>query len=379
MSTPRDFYEVLGVSKESTTSEIKKAYRKLALQYHPDRNPDNPEAEAKFKEASEAYSVLSDSEKKARYDQFGHAGLQNGGGFGGGGFTTEDIFGQFGDIFSEFFGFAGGGGGGGRRASNKRPGENLQYELELEFLEAIHGCEKTVSIPRMEICDACDGRKSQGGAKAMTCSMCNGNGSVIRQEMFLRVRTTCPKCRGEGKIISNPCKKCEGNGRVRKVNEIKVTVPPGVDSGLRLRVPGKGNVGDPGAPVGDLFVVLVVEDHDHFRREGEHIKLHYPISYPQACLGATIKIPTVSGITDLEIPAGTPSGKVFRLVGHGAPRLGGSRGRGDQYVQVFITVPNKLSAEEEELIRKLAEIQKEKVGDKGFFQNIQNLWDKWTT
>ena len=378
MSTPRDYYEVLGVSKDSSSSEIKKAYRKLAMKFHPDRNPDDPDAESKFKEASEAYAVLSDDEQRSRYDQFGHAGLNGGGGFGG--FSSpEDIFSQFGDIFGDIFGgfggFSGGRGGGQSRA---RAGEHLQYNLELDFLEAIHGCEKMIKVPRLELCDRCEGSGSEPGSRPTTCDMCGGSGAVFQQQMFLRIRTTCPKCKGVGKLITNPCTKCNGEGRLRKPNEIKVTVPPGVDEGLRLRLPHKGNDGDPGGPPGDLYVSLLVKPHPVFRRDGEDIRVIMPVSYPQACLGAKVMVPTVDEEAELEIPAGTPSGKRFTLSGQGAPRLGGRRGRGDQHVQVVVAVPKRLTEEERELIRRLAEIQDEKVGEKGFFQNFQNFWDKFT-
>lgn len=383
MSNLRDYYEVLGVAKTASASEIKKAYRKLAMKFHPDKNPDNPEAEEKFKEAAAAYSVLSDPEKKARYDQFGHAGLSN----SGGGFqNTGDIFEHFGDIFSEFFGgggfggFGGFGGGGGRssRGSRGTPGEDLGYELELDFFEAVHGCEKTITIPRMLHCDRCDGSGAEPGSRPVSCDMCRGQGFVIRQEMFLRVRTPCPKCNGTGKIIPKPCIRCKGEGRVRKSEEIKVPIPAGVDNNLRLRIAGKGNAGSKGAPVGNLVVLIAVKEHERFRRDGQDIKLQFPISFSQACLGTNIKVPTVNEEAELKIPPGTPSGKVFKLPNKGVVRLGGRSGKGDQYVQVFVAVPTKLSSEEEELIRKLASLQDEKVQQqKSFFQNVQAFWNKW--
>ena len=364
---PRDYYEVLGVEKTAEAKEIKKAYRKMAMQYHPDRNPDSPEAEAKVKEASEAYAVLSDNEKRARYDQFGHAGLSNNGGGFGGFSSAEDIFSQFGDIFGDIFGFSGRSGGRSGGGRQVRRGEDLEYRLQLDFLEAVHGCERKIKIPRKVHCRTCNGSGAKSGSKPKVCGTCNGQGAVFQQQMFLRIRTTCPTCHGAGTIISDPCTVCNGEGRTRESQEIKVTIPAGVDEGNTLRVPRKGNEGDPSAPPGDLYVKIVVKEHENFRRNEEHIQLTVPISYPQACLGATIAVPTVDEDAELKIPAGTPSGKIFRLKGKGIPILGGRRGRGDQFVQVVVAVPQKLSKEEEELIRKLAELQKGKVNEKGSF------------
>ena len=370
---PRDYYEVLGVPKTSDAKQIKKAYRKLAMKYHPDRNPDDADAEAKFKEASEAYAVLSDDEQRSRYDQYGHAGLKNGGGGFGGFSSPEDIFGQFGDIFGDFFGGFGGGGGRGRSSggSRARGGEDLQYRLDIDFLEAVHGCEKKIKIPRRVHCSPCSGSGAKPGTKPKKCSTCNGQGAVYQQQMFLRIRTACPTCQGQGTMVSDPCNSCSGEGRIREEHEIKVTIPAGVDEGMRLRVPRKGNEGEPGGPPGDLFVVLEVHEHDSFRRDGEHVKLTVPISYAQACLGAKITVPTVDENAELSIPRGTRSGHIFRMSGKGIPVLGGRRGRGDQFVQVVVAVPQKLSKEEEELIRQLAKLQEGKVNDKSSF--IDNI------
>jgi molecular chaperone DnaJ len=364
---PRDYYEVLGVSKKSDSKEIKKAYRKLAMKYHPDQNPDDTDAEVKFKEAAEAYAILSDDEKRSRYDQYGHAGLKNDGGFGG--FSSpEDIFGQFGDIFGDFFGGGRGRGrsssGGGSRA---RGGEDLQYRLDIDFLEAVHGCEKKIKIPRRVHCGGCSGSGAKPGSKPKKCGTCNGQGAVYQQQMFLRIRTACPACQGQGTTISDPCNDCSGEGRIREQHEIKVNIPAGVDEGMRLRVPQKGNEGGPGGPPGDLFVVLEVNEHDSFRRDGEHVKLTVPISYAQACLGAKINVPTVDEDTELNVPRGTRSGHIFRMGGKGIPILGGRRGRGDQFVQVVVAVPQKLSKEEEDLIRELSKLQDGKVNDKASF------------
>jgi len=264
MSQPRDYYEVLGVAKTASESEIKKAYRKLAMKYHPDRNSDDPDAESKFKEASEAYSVLSDRDKRARYDQFGHAGLNSQAGFG----SAEEIFSNFADIFGgDFFSDFFGGGGGGQRGSRARRGENLQYRLTIEFLEAVKGCKKEIKVPRMIHCGTCHGSGAAPGSRPTTCDMCNGTGSVFQQQMFLRIRSTCPKCNGAGKIITSPCKTCSGKGRVRKDDQVSVSIPAGVDVGNRLRVSGKGNEGEPGGGAGDLYVDINVKEHEFFRRQ----------------------------------------------------------------------------------------------------------------
>jgi len=361
MDNPRDYYEVLGVGKDADAKVIKKAYRKLAMQFHPDRNPDNPEAEAKFKEASEAYSVLSDEQKRATYDRYGHAGLR-GSGHNPGFQNTDEIFSHFSDLFGDLFGF--GGGGGGRRGGQRvRSGSDLQYRLPIDFLEAIHGISKEIEIPRAMLCSPCEGSGAKPGSQPRTCSTCNGMGEVIQTQMFLRIRTTCPSCHGQGKVIVDRCETCDGNGRVREAQTLKVDVPAGVYTGLRLRLTGKGDEGGPGAPPGDLYVVLDVKEHDFFKRDGDDIYCTVPISYAQACLGATVMVPTVDNLEgeDLEVPRATPSGKVLTLRGKGAPRLGGRRGNGDQHVQVVVAVPKKLSAEEEELIRQLATLQDEKV------------------
>ena len=374
MSEKRDYYEVLGLSKGASKGDIKKSSRKLAMKFHPDRNPDNAEAEAKFKEVSEAYAVLSDEEKKARYDQYGHAGLGQGGGGFGGFQSTDEIFSQFGDIFGDFFGFGRGGGGGGGGRQQRRRGEDLQVTVDIDFLQAVHGCEKSISIPRKEHCSTCDGTGAAPGSKPVTCDMCNGTGNVSMQQMFFQIRQPCPKCKGKGKIIVKPCKDCKGEGRVRRKNDVKISVPPGVDTGVALRLSGKGNDGESGASPGDLKVILRVRDHDFFQREGEHITCTIPITYPQACLGAKVKVPTVDEDADLEIPAGTQPGKVFTLRGKGAPHLGSRRGRGNQYVQVIVGVPTEMTPAEEALVRKLAELHQDDVNERGFFQS---LWDKF--
>jgi len=371
MSDKRDYYEVLGLPKDASPSDIKKSYRKLAMKYHPDRNPDDPAAEDKFKEASEAYSVLSDEDKRARYDQFGHAGM------GGQNFSYEDIFGGggggFADIFSEIFGggfggFGGGGGGGGR--SSLRRGQDLRYRMKLDFLEAVHGVkDKEIKVPRATHCSPCKGTGS-ADSKTSKCSTCNGMGAVLQQQMFVRIKTTCPTCRGKGTTIANPCTPCRGSGLVKKEENVTVSIPAGVDTGNRLRVSGKGNQGDVGAPAGDLYVDIQVKEHDFFMREDNDILCSIPISYPKACLGSKIRVPTVDGETELDVPAGTPSGKVFTLRSKGVPFVNRRHGRGDQLVQVVVSVPTKMTPEEDALVRQLAEVQGSKVEDAGFFSKI---------
>ena len=358
----RDYYEVLGVDKTADAKVLKKAFRKLALQFHPDRNPDDPEAEAKFKEASEAYEVLSDPQKRQTYDQFGHAGL-SGAGYQPGFQDMGDIFSHFGDIFGDLF--------GGRRGGQRGPrrGADLELRLPLDFMEAVHGCEKEIEVPTHIGCGTCSGSGAKPGTAKKPCATCGGRGEVTQQQMFLRIRTTCPDCRGSGSMIETPCEDCHGNGKVRQVNKWTVKIPAGVDTGMQIRDRGKGEAGDPGAPPGDLYVTIQVRPHDFFKRDGHDVYCQVPISYPQACLGAEIQVPTVDGEATLKIPRATASGKVFPLPGKGITAIN-RRSRGDQHVQVVVAVPTSLSSEEEELIRKLAELQDGNVGDKGFFRDF---------
>jgi molecular chaperone DnaJ len=367
MSGKRDYYEVLGVPKDVDSAALKKAFRKLALKYHPDRNPDDPEAEAAFKEVAEAYEVLSDDQKRQVYDRFGHQGL-SGGGFGGPQ-NVDDILSQFGDIFGDLFGFGGGGRrrGGGHRGPRRGP--DLEFGMRLDFMEAVSGGQKEIEVPKHAVCEPCSGSGAAPGSEPVTCATCGGVGEVFQQQMFLRIRTTCPACRGRGKTIQNPCSGCSGRGRVRVTEKYTVTIPPGVDTGMHLRLSGKGEPGEPGAPAGDLYVSIQVEPHEFFKRDGLDVYCSVPVSYPQVCLGAEIKVPTVMGEASLKIPKGTPSGKVFTLRDEGIVSVNG-RGRGDQHVQVVVDVPKTLSAREEELIRELAGLQNEKVGGKGFWRDF---------
>ncbi|CAN8139387.1 chaperone protein DnaJ [uncultured Thiomicrorhabdus sp.] len=340
----RDYYEVLGVSKSASEGEIKKAYRKMAMKYHPDRNPDNKEAEDKFKEASEAYEVLSDAQKRAAYDQFGHAGVdgQAGGhgGFGGGG------FGGFGDIFEDLFG-GGGFGGGGRRGP--RPGADLQYELEITLEQAVAGAKIDIKIPTKDICDACDGTGAESASDVRTCSTCGGVGQVRMQQGFFAVNTTCPTCNGTGKEVTNPCKKCHGEGYVHSNKTLSVSVPAGVDTGDRIRLQGEGEASEPGAPKGDLYVRIHVKQHKVFERDGNNLYCQIPLSFTTAALGGTLDVPTLNGKANLKVPAGTQSGQRFKLSGKGVKSVRSTM-VGDLVVQVHIETPVKLNARQKELL-----------------------------
>ncbi len=347
--TKRDYYEVLEVDTQADGSQIKKAYRRLALQYHPDRNTGDKQAEEKFKEAAEAYEVLSDSQKRQMYDQFGHAGLQQSGFQGFRNF--DDIFSSFGDIFEEFFGF--GGARGGRRA---RRGADLRYDVSVEFMEAVFGKEMEVEIRRHEPCETCRGTGAVDGASPSVCATCGGRGQVTRSQGFFSVSTTCPTCHGAGSVITDPCKKCGGDGLVLNAKKLSFKIPPGVESGSRLRLQGEGELGQMGGPPGDLYVFIRVEDHELFRRAGDDVVVGVPVTYSQAALGGTVAIPTLEGTETLTIPQGTQSGQEFRVASKGIARLRG-RGRGDLVVVAYIDTPNKVTKEQEELLRNLAELE----------------------
>lgn len=371
MAAPRDYYEILGVPRDADAATIKKSYRKVAMENHPDRNPDDPAAEARFKEASEAYGVLSDADKRGTYDRFGHDGLRAGG-FNPGFQSSEDVFSHFSDLFGDLFGFGGGGGGGGRARGGRRlrRGADLEFRVEVEFLEAVHGCRKELQVPRHSHCDTCSGSGQKAGSEPETCRTCRGQGQVIQRVAIVQMATTCPTCGGAGQVIRDPCGACGGQGRTRITEALSVNIPAGVHSGLQLRVGGKGDVGDPGAPSGDLYVVLDVQPHPVFRRDGADVLLEMPVSYAQACLGGKVRVPTVDGDAELDIPRGTASGKVFTLPGKGAAFLGNRRGRGDQRIQVVVDVPKTLSPREEELLRELAQIQDGKVTERGFWRDF---------
>ncbi|MDI6812448.1 MAG: molecular chaperone DnaJ [Desulfitobacteriaceae bacterium] len=371
----RDYYEVLGVGKTASETEIKQAYRKLARQHHPDVNPGDKEAEAKFKEATEAYDVLSDGDKRARYDQFGHAGVDpnQAGGFGGG----FDMGGGFGDIFDMFFG----GGGGGQRRNGPQRGSDLRYDMTLSFEEAAFGTEKEIEIPRMESCSDCQGSGAAAGTHPTTCPQCRGAGQVKTAQrtpfgQFQTVRT-CPQCHGEGKIISSPCKTCNGQGKVRHVKTLKINIPVGSEDGLSLRLNGDGEAGTRGGPPGDLYIVLHVKPHKFFDREGNDVFCEVPITFVQAALGAEIDVPTLDGAVKMKIPEGTQTSTVFRLKGHGIPYRRGS-GRGDQHVRVMVATPTKLTEKQKELLREFGEAasEQQQMGKKSFFDKVkENLRD----
>lgn len=364
----RDYYEILGVSRDVSAKDLKKAYRKLALQYHPDRNPDDPDAEERFKEASEAYEVLSNDEKRQIYDRFGHDGLR-GRGYEPNFTDAGDIFSAFGDLFSAFgFGFGGGGGGGRRRGP--RRGADLEYPLRITFLEAAHGVRKDIDVSRHVHCDTCEGKGLKDGASPKTCQTCGGAGQVIQQQGFLQIRISCPTCGGKGQSVAaeDRCDDCRGTGRQRSSEKLSVTIPAGVDTGMQLRLVGKGEVGDPGAPPGNLFVTIQVEPHEVFKRDGPHTYVSIPVPYPVMVLGGEITVPTIDGEESLHVPGGSESGKVFTLNRKGIPRVNGRGPRGDHHVQVVVDVPKEVTEEEKELLRKLAELHDTQVQEKGFWK-----------
>jgi molecular chaperone DnaJ len=346
-----DYYQVLGVSRDATDQDLKSAYRKLAMQYHPDRNPGNIEAEEKFKEASEAYQILCDPQKRAAYDRYGHAGL-NGGGFDGNPFASaQDISDIFGDLFGEVFNM---GGGGSRRASRARAGEDLRYDLTLEFEEAVFGKQTQITIRRMESCTDCHGTGTASGHGPKTCPQCQGRGQVRYQQGFFTIARTCSSCGGTGSIIGDPCSTCKGDTRVPRERTIEVKVPAGVEDGTRIRYGGEGDAGRFGGPKGDLYIVLSVKPHEFFERDGNDLHCVVPITFPQAALGAELEIPTLEGESKLKIPEGTQSGKEFVIRGKGVPYLN-EHGRGDLVVRVMVQTPKKLNKVQRELIRQLSE------------------------
>lgn len=370
----RDYYDVLGVDRGASKDDIKKAYRKIALKNHPDRNPDNPEAEAIFKEASEAADVLLNEEKKTRYDQFGHAGFDGSQGFGGGGFGAE--FSDLGDIFGDIFGDFLGGRSRGRRRNSARPGESLQFTLDIDFKEAVFGSEKTISVSKLVSCGTCHSSGAKSGSQPTNCDMCGGLGEVRRQQGFFTVASTCPKCQGSGQVISDPCGTCHGDGRTRKKVDLAVKVPAGIDSGQRLKLSGEGDAGQRGGTNGDLYVLINVQEHDMFERDGFDVHCVVPISFSQAALGCKVEVPTVDGKVELNIPEGTQSGKKMRLKGKGIERLG-NYGKGDQIVSIHVETPSKLSGAQRELFEKLAEFDDNKNCNpmsRGFFDKMRDLF-----
>ncbi|MCY4643412.1 MAG: molecular chaperone DnaJ [Bacteriovoracales bacterium] len=370
----RDYYDVLGISRSASKDEIKKAYRKLAMKYHPDRNPNNSQAEAKFKEASEAASVLMDEGKKSRYDQFGHAGVDaQGGGFhAGGGFSD---FGDFGDLFSSIFEEFGGGSRRSRRRSRAQMGADLEMGLWVTFEEAAFGAKKVVELKKMTSCESCQGSGARAGTSPESCKHCGGKGAVRRQQGFFTMETTCPVCRGQGEVIAHKCSTCSGEGRNHKKSKLEVKVPPGIDHGQRLKLTREGDCGLYGGPNGDLFIAIQIESHHFFERDGQNVHCTVPISFSQAALGAKIEVPTLSGKVAFQVPAGTQSGEKMRLKGKGITRLGGY-GHGDQILSIDVETPKKLDREQEELFRRLAELEHKKCNpkSKGFFDQVKELF-----
>lgn len=368
----RDYYEVLGVSRGADESELKTAYRRLALQYHPDRNPDDPEAEEKFKEASEAYAVLSDPEKRSRYDHFGFEGVGAG---GPGGFPGTD-FGNFGDIFSDLFGDLFGGRMGARRRGRGQRGADLRYNYEIELSDALEGTEASLRIPKMMRCGPCEGSGAREGTSPQRCERCGGSGQAIFQQGLFRISRPCEACSGEGWVIRDPCPSCRGSGRTEGQKTIKVGIPRGAEDGLRLRVPGEGEAGIAGGPAGDLYVVISIRPHPLFARDGSELLCEVPISFAQAALGAEIDVPTLEGKRKLRVPEGTQSGKIFRLRGMGLPTLRSS-GRGDQLVRIFVEVPTKLTGRQRELLEQFAEESDTEVSPvtRGFLEKLKELFD----
>ena len=391
MADKRDYYEVLGISKSASADEIKSAYRKLAMKYHPDRNPGDEEAKAKFQEASEAYEVLSNDEKRQRYDQFGHQGVN----FGPGGFDFGRDFSHFqdidlGDILNSVFGGGMGGGafggmfGGGRRQTNPdgpQRGADMSMELEVDFEEALFGSERTLDLTLPEECDQCHGSGAAKGSKRTTCSTCGGRGAVVRGHGFFQVRQTCPKCGGEGSVIEHPCPACHGSGQMRAKRQVTLRIPKGVDTGSRLRLAGKGGGGLRGGEPGDLYVVVRVRDSEIFIRDGLDLAVDVPVSPVAAAVGGDVDVPTPDGVANLKIPSGTPNGKLFRLRGKGMPSLRGM-GTGDLVVRIVFEVPQRLTAKQRGLLDDLAKIlepenfpeaQKLSVAAKKFYSRKEKL------
>jgi len=375
----RDFYEVLGASKGASDAELKKAYRKKAMELHPDSNKDNPEAEAQFKEVNEAYEVLKDGDKKAAYDRFGHAAFENGMGGGGqrGGFGGQggDFSSAFSDVFEDLFGdFMGGGGRGGPQRASR--GSDLRYNLRVSLEEAFSGKQRTISVQSSVACDKCNGSGAEGGAEPSSCPTCSGMGKVRAQQGFFTVERTCPTCNGRGQIITNPCRSCAGAGRQQKERSLSVNIPAGVETGTRIRLAGEGEAGLRGGPSGDLYIFIEVRDHQIFEREGQNLYCRIPVSFGTAALGGEIEAPTIDGgRSRVKIPAGSQSGKQMRLRGKGMPALRGG-GAGDLYIELAIETPVNLSSKQKELLREFEGLSKENNPESvDFFSKVKSFWD----
>lgn len=368
MAKQRDYYEILGVPKDANADAIKKAYRKLAMQFHPDKNPGNKEAEDKFKEAAEAYEVLSDSEKRAKYDRFGHQAFNAGGGGGPHFHDAADIFEAFGDIFGDFFGGQGQRRGGASQRNRPRRGSDLRYFLEVKLDDVISGLQTPIEFECEETCKSCTGTGAAKGTQPETCPTCHGQGQVIRSQGFFQMASPCPQCRGTGQLIKKPCPDCHGNGRVMKKRKLMVNVPPGVSTGTQLRLSGEGEAGERGGPPGDLYVEIRVKKHPKFDRDEEDLLGHLSVSYLQALLGAEIEVETLRGKKLLKVPAGASPGEVMKLSGEGLPTIRGHR-VGDLLLKLDVKFPKKLSKQEEKLLREIADHKGEKVNSEkaGFF------------
>ena len=385
MATKRDYYEILMVSREVTTEELKKSYRKLAVKYHPDKNPGDKEAEDKFKELGEAYDVLSDPDKRAAYDRFGHAAFAQGGGAprgGGGGF--HDPF----DILREVLGGGGGGGGGGgifeqffggggnnRDREGRQRGSDLRYDMQITLEEAARGAEKEIEVSKLESCGTCKGTGAESGSRVVSCQTCGGRGQVVSSRGFFQVSQTCPRCRGTGQTVERPCQKCKGEGRTEQTSRIKLRIPAGIEDGSRLRSSGNGEAGVRGGPRGDLYVVVHVKEHEFFERDAENLYCEIAVSFATAALGGEVTVPTFDGPASLKVPAGTQSGTVFKLKGKGMPVLN-STARGDLMARLTISVPQKLTPEQKKKVEELAEVLGDEVppAQKGMFERVKEFF-----
>src|SRR5437773_5327424 len=370
----RDYYEILGVERSATEEEIKKAYRKLAVKYHPDKNPGDKSAEDRFKELGEAYEVLCEPQKRSAYDQYGHAAFDKRAGFGRGGFhdpfeVFREVFGG-GSIFDELFG------GGGRQDPNQpQRGDDLRYDMEITFEEAAHGCEKEISVTKPERCEACEGSGAEPGSRVKTCPTCGGRGQVITSRGIFSIAQTCPHCQGAGRIIEKPCKTCRGTGRGERTSKITLRIPAGVDTASRLRSAGNGEAGFRGGPSGDLYVVLHVRPHEIFQRDGDDLLCEVPINFVQAALGAEIDVPTLDGKSSIKVPAGTQPGTMFRLKGKGVKNIQGY-GHGDLHVRMNVEVPTHLNAAQKAKLEEFSELcsGKESPLSQSFFEKAKNLF-----
>ncbi|PQJ59691.1 molecular chaperone DnaJ [Vibrio chagasii] len=377
----RDFYEVLGVSRDASERDIKKAYKRLAMKFHPDRNQGDESAADKFKEVKVAYEILTDPQKKAAYDQYGHAAFEQGGMGGGGGFGGSQ--GDFGDIFGDVFGdiFGGGRRGGGQQRAQR--GSDLRYNMELTLEEAVRGVSKEIEVPTLVECDTCDGSGAKKGSSAQTCGTCHGHGQVQMRQGFFAVQQTCPTCNGKGKIIKDPCNSCHGQGRKQKTKTLNVKIPAGVDTGDRIRLSGEGEAGEQGAPAGDLYVQVHVKEHNIFERDGNNLYCEVPVSFSMAALGGEVEVPTLDGRVNLKVPEETQTGRMFRMRGKGVKGVRGG-GVGDLIVKLVVETPVKLSSRQKELLREFEETcggeaaSKHKPKSEGFFSGVKNFFDDLT-